>query len=106
MRILDRQYRNQFGEVDVIAQDGACVVFVEVKTRSNVDAGLPFEAVDRQKQQKLTRTALVWLKKKRRLQQQARFDVISILWASDAVEPQIEHFRNAFEATGFGQFYS
>jgi putative endonuclease len=106
MRILDRQHRNQFGEVDIIALDRGCIVFIEVKTRSSTAAGLPFEAVDRQKQQKLTRTALAWLKKRRRLDQPARFDVVSILWAADHDEPQIEHFRNAFEPQGFGQMYS
>lgn len=105
-RILERQHRNTFGEIDVIALDGSCVVFVEVKTRTTAQQGQPFEAVDRQKQQRLTRAALGWLKKHRRLQQSARFDVVSILWPDSASPPQIQHFRSAFEALGDGQFYS
>jgi hypothetical protein len=50
--------------------------------------------------------ALSWLKKHKRLEQSARFDVVSIVWPGDTTEPQIRHFINAFEATGRGQFYS
>jgi len=105
MRILECQHRNQFGEIDIVALDGQCVVFVEVKTRTGTGAGLPVEAVDRQKQQKLTRAALAWLKKKRRLERSSRFDVVSIIWPDERAEPQIQHYRNAFEPQGFGQMY-
>lgn len=104
LRILDAQHKNAYGEVDIIALDKDCVVFVEVKTRSSTEAGRPLEAVDYRKQQRLTRIALAWLKKKRRLGKPARFDVISIVWA-DGAEPQLQHFRNAFEPIGKGQFF-
>lgn len=105
-RILARQHRNQFGEIDVIAEDGQQLVFVEVKTRQSVEAGQPFEAVDRRKQAQLTKVASAWLKRHRRLQQSARFDVVSIVWAKGASAPEIRHFRNAFESTDRGQFFS
>lgn len=104
-RILARQHRTALGEVDIIAQDGETTVFVEVKTRSTAAAGQPFEAVDRQKQHKMTLVALAWLKHYQRLDQPARFDVVSILWPEDSRKPQIQHFRNAFEPVGRGQFY-
>lgn len=106
LRILDRQHRNVFGEVDIIAMDGRQIVFVEVKTRSSAEQGQPFEAVDLRKQRRLTQVALAWLKKKRRLAEPARFDVISILWPEESGSPQIQHFRNAFEPVGNGQFFS
>ena len=105
-RILAKQYRNNFGEVDIIAQDGQTFVFVEVKTRTSTEDGQPFEAVDRRKQDKITRVALAWLKQYGRLEQSSRFDVVSIVWPEDSGEPQIQHFQNAFEATGQGQFFS
>lgn len=105
-RILAKQYRNSYGEVDIIAQDGKTTVFVEVKTRTSTNEGQPFDAVDLRKQEKLTRIALAWLKQHGRLEQSSRFDVVSILWPDEKGEPQIQHFRNAFEATGRGQFYS
>ena len=104
-KIVAHSYRNQFGEIDLIAMDGKQIVFVEVKTRQTADRGQPFEAVDSRKQQKLTRLALAWLKKHKRLQQSARFDVISIIWPNDAKKPEVQHFVNAFEATGRGQFF-
>lgn len=106
LKILANQYRDQKGEIDIIAQDGSQIVFVEVKTRQSTDRGQPYDAVDIHKQRKLTTLALAWLKKHKRLEQSARFDVISIVWPNDSKEPQIQHFVNAFEATGSGQFYS
>jgi putative endonuclease len=105
-KIVACQHRNQFGEIDIIAREADQIVFVEVKTRKSTDAGQPFEAVDRTKQQKLTKIALAWLKKEKSLDQSARFDVVSIVWPVDSKLPQIQHFRNAFEAVGTGQFYS
>ena len=105
-RIIAKQYRNSYGEVDIVAQDGKTTVFVEVKTRTSTNDGQPFEAVDLRKQEKITRIALAWLKKHGRLEQPSRFDVVSILWPDERGEPQIQHFRNAFEATGRGQFFS
>ena len=105
-RILAKQHRNGFGEIDIIAQDRETTVFVEVKTRTTADDGKPFEAVDRRKQEKLTRAALAWLKKHRRLEQAARFDIVSIVWPGDGSEPQLTHYRNAFEPVGRGQMFS
>ena len=105
-RILAKQHRDQFGEIDIIALDKDVIVFVEVKTRRTADQGQPFEAVDRRKQQRLTQLALAWLKRKRRLHQSARFDVVSVLWPEDQAKPEIQHFISAFEATGKGQFFS
>lgn len=104
--ILAHSYKNQFGEVDLIAKHGQQIVFVEVKTRQTTDQGQPFEAVDARKQQKLTRIALAWLKKQKRLNQTARFDVISIIWPEGSGTPEIQHFVNAFDATGRGQMFS
>ena len=105
-RVLATQHRNTFGEIDIIALDGNVAVFVEVKTRTSAEDGQPFEAVNRRKQEKLTRAALAWLKKNRRLEQPARFDIVSIVWPDGGGEPELQHFRNAFEATGRGQMFS
>ncbi|HEX3997925.1 MAG TPA: YraN family protein [Pirellulales bacterium] len=94
------------GELDIIAIDGRRVVFVEVKTRDSSVAGEPHEAVDRNKQERLTRLALVYLKRYGLLDYPARFDVVSIIWPSQARRPTIEHIKNAFEATGRGQMFS
>jgi putative endonuclease len=104
-RIIDTQFRNHFGEIDVIALDGHVHVFTEVKTRASTADGQPFEAVNRRRQLRLTRAALAWLKFHNKLNQPARFDIISIVWPPDSKTPQITHYRNAFQAATAGQMF-
>ena len=105
-KTLARGSRNKLGELDLVALDGKTIVFVEVKTRRNTDAGHPADAVDERKQARLTRLALAFLKRNRLLDQPSRFDVIAITWPEDQQRPRIEHFKNAFEATGRDSMYS
>lgn len=105
-RIVCRQVRNIGGEIDLVAMDGETVVFVEVKTRRGAEQGAPFEAVNSEKQRRMTRAALVFLKQSRWLEKRSRFDVISIVWPEGALRPEIRHFEHAFEATDRGQMYS
>jgi putative endonuclease len=105
-KILARRYRTALGEIDLIARDGACIVIVEVKTRRSDAAGQPHEAVDMYKQAQLARLALAFLKRHRLLEHPARFDVVSIVWEGADAEPQIVHYRNAFEPPGRGQMFS
>ena len=58
------------------------------------------------KQRKITQSALAYLKRRGWLERRARFDVISVLWSHEVSEPQIRHYVNAFDSTGFGQMYS
>ncbi len=95
-RILARNYSSQFGEIDLIAVDGETLVFVEVKTRKSDVAGTPDEAVDLEKQRKITRTAWAYIKQHKLHDQRTRFDVVSLIWPDDARQPDIRHFRNAF----------
>lgn len=105
-KILARRYRTALGEIDLVALDGACIVFVEVKTRRSDAAGAPHEAVGAEKQMQLTRLALAFLKRYGLLERSARFDVVSIVWEGARQEPQIFHYRNAFEPPGRGQMFS
>ena len=105
-KIVARGSRLRPGELDLVAVDGRTVVFVEVKTRRSDRYGSPAEAVDLQKQRRLTRLAVTYLKRHGLLEYPARFDVVAILWPEDRRRPEIEHFENAFEAMGKGEFYS
>jgi len=109
--IVGRQIDLHVGELDIVAVDnnadrGRTIVFVEVKTRTSSDAGSPAEAVDDLRQQRMTRAALAYLKSHGLLEYPARFDVIALLWPEGDREPTLEHFKNAFPATGRGQFFS
>lgn len=104
--IVARGERDRIGELDLVAVDGQTVVFVEVKTRTSHDAGPPAESVNVEKQRRLTRVALAYLKRHDLLEYSARFDVVAITWPEDSHEPTIEHYKNAFDAVGQGQMFS
>ncbi|MCH8830116.1 MAG: YraN family protein [Planctomycetes bacterium] len=104
-RILSRQYRTRLGELDLIAMDRECIVFVEVKTRRSDAAGQPIEAITHQKQKKLTQLALTYLKRYGLLEHAARFDVVALCWDDSQKKPTITHYKNAFPAVGFGQMF-
>ena len=78
-RILEKNYRCRAGEVDLIGQNGRYLVFIEVKYRKDSRAGAPEEAVNRQKQERLTRTAR-WYLTVRGLAADTpcRFDVVAV----------------------------
>jgi len=95
--ILEQKARAPFGELDLIIKKDGVVVFVEVKTRATKNFGLPEEAVNAEKQKKMTRLAEWYLQKNFPKGAQTRFDVIAILY-DGFTQPQIRHVENAFEA--------
>ena len=96
--ILEKNFRNKIGEIDLIAKDGKTVCFIEVKTRQSTDQGQPYEAITAWKIRKLTQMATFYLKHKfHTLEILSRFDVISIVQTKDA-PPQISLIKNAFDA--------
>ncbi|MCC7474582.1 MAG: YraN family protein [Pirellulales bacterium] len=105
-RILERGHDSRYGEIDLIALDGQTTVFIEVKTRSNPNHGHPAYAIDAKKRSRLTQAALAYLKSHSLLERPARFDVVSVIWPTDNQNPTIEHFPNAFEPPGSGQFFA
>lgn len=105
-RIIERQMRNRFGELDLVALNGDVVVFVEVKTRTTLLAGHPTEAVTATKQRKITRSALAYLKRRGWLEHRVRFDVIAVVWSNEAATPKLQHYISAFDSDDFGQMYS
>ena len=78
-------------EIDLIAKEGDCVVFAEVKYRSSTSLGRPEEAVDQRKQRRICRAALYYLTTHGLLESPVRFDVIAVLGE------EITHFEHAFE---------
>ena len=102
LRILARNWRCDQGELDIVAQEGATIVFVEVKTRSTTAFGTPAEAVTPAKAARIHRLALRWLDEHREVAGWApiRFDVVSIVRRGvdgrGADGPVVEHLRGAF----------
>jgi putative endonuclease len=101
-QILGRNLRSRLGELDVLAREGATLVFVEVKTRRAGAADPPQAAVDARKRERLERLALRYLASRGLGGVRCRFDVIAVTVGADArAAPRVVHFRNAFEATGW-----
>ena len=94
-RIIEKNYRTQLGEIDLIAKDKDTIVFVEVKSRRSRHFGNPKAAVTPQKQRKISMVALQYLKATRRSNASARFDVAAVTITRD--KPLVEIIKNAFE---------
>jgi putative endonuclease len=94
--ILIKNYRCKIGEIDIIARDGADLVFIEVKTRSGLGYGSPAAAVTLRKQRQITRAAQWYLAEQQFFDVPARFDVISVLYG-ETNRQQIDHINNAFD---------
>lgn len=88
--ILQRNFTTKVGEIDIIAQDGDTIVFVEVKARENTKFGQPIESITPQKVHSIVRTAQWYLTAKRKYDSPCRFDVVEIL------RGEITHVKNAF----------
>ena len=100
-KILDGNYRSGFGEIDIIAENGKFIVFVEVKARAENTLISPSEFVTVKKREKIISTSMQYLQKFP-TKKQPRYDVIEILTdkPSSFTVKNIKHIENAFEAEG------
>lgn len=98
-RIIARNLRSSMGELDLVAEDGRVLVFVEVKARRSGEFGGAIEAVHHRKRKKLIQLASLFLARHHLGGRLCRFDVI-LLQGAEAMTAQIEHIRNAFEVPG------
>ena len=94
--IVARRYRRRGGELDIIARDGATLVFVEVKARHGREFGEAAEAVTAFKRQRIAQVALDYIVRHHLTGCPCRFDVVSI--HVDSGEPVVEVFQGAFDA--------
>ena len=78
-KIIERNFYCRQGEIDIIAKDKKEIVFIEVKTRSNVNFGQPSEAVTSIKQKHMLKTAQYFLYKSNCANSFVRFDIIEVL---------------------------
>ncbi|MFH0888410.1 MAG: YraN family protein [Planctomycetota bacterium] len=94
-RIVERNFKCKFGEIDLIGYKKKVLSFIEVKTRLSSDFGEPFDAINKVKQKKLSRLADYYIyKKKIPSSVPCQFDVVSILMNNK--ESDIKFIQNAF----------
>ncbi|MEO7422849.1 MAG: YraN family protein [Ornithinibacter sp.] len=90
LEVLERNWRCEFGEVDIVARDGDCLVICEVKTRRTAAFGEPVEAVRWDKALRLRRLSTAYLAAQRPGTDQVRIDVVGLL-AKPGQPVQIRH---------------
>ena len=93
--ILERNYFFERAEVDIVAYDQTCIVFVEVKQRRNTRFGKPEEFVTEEKIENIYKAAEAWLYERKMDGSPVRFDVIGIVQPEKGA-PDISHYENAF----------
>jgi putative endonuclease len=98
-RIVAKNLRSSLGELDLVAEDGQVLVFVEVKARQTQEFGGAVYAVHGRKQEKLIQLASQYLARYHLTNRLCRFDVV-LLQGGEADSPQVEHIQNAFEVAG------
>ena len=99
-RVHTRNYLCPGGELDIIALDGRCLVFAEVRSTAAVDPRRPILSITDEKKRRMTHAASHFLQRRGLRDPLARFDVLIVCWPPHAREPVIEHFPSAFEAIG------
>lgn len=92
-QILESNFANRFGEIDIIAQDQDTLVFVEVKAKKGTDFGMPEEMVNSYKLKKIQNMALIYMKGKIL---PCRIDVIAIILSETNDLIRLTHYENVF----------
>ena len=93
-RVIERNYRSRFGEIDIVAADGDTVVFVEVKTKTSGDFGDPVEEVTPQKQRQIASMGEEYHSFHCRHDTPCRFDVVAV--DCSVMPAKITHYKDAF----------
>lgn len=92
--ILESNYKNRYGEIDIIAKLKSKIIFIEVKTRTGRIFGLPEEAVNGKKQEKIIKTSEKYMLSNR-LKDEYQIDVIAIEKDNGTEKICLRHLKNA-----------
>jgi putative endonuclease len=95
--IIAHNYRNKFGEIDIIALDRETVVFVEVRTKKTGDFGTPEESVTKAKMRQIVKVASDYVRRKQLQEESIRFDFIGVVAGSGTEKSVITHIEDAFQ---------
>jgi putative endonuclease len=95
MRVIERNWRCSQGEIDIIAQDGLDLVFVEVKTRSGLRFGTPLSAITAKKLTRLRRLVAAWCRTHPGPHHHVRIDAVSVLVPRQGLI-EIDHVQGIF----------
>ena len=93
-QILERNFHTRFGEIDIVARDGDCIVFVEVKSCRSLSYGDPAAWVTYRKQKRIILAASEYLQTRNCQDCDCRFDVVTVKWHKD--RSSCHHIKEAF----------
>ena len=105
-RILGVNIDDQRGEIDLLALDGQTLVVVEVRSSETKLFDELATSVDHEKQKRLTQATLRMIQRRKLWNVGFRFDIIAIRWPPQVRQPDIRHYRHAFQMVGKFQFHS
>jgi len=94
-RILETNFRCRTGEIDIVAEKDGCLVFIEVRTKTSVEFGLPEESVTRAKREKLVNTALTYLASHESTPETWRIDFVAVELDQQGKATRLEVIENA-----------
>lgn len=95
-QLVQRNFYSKWGEIDLIMRKGQDLIFVEVRSKSNEHYGRPAETVNPAKQEKIRKTAQLYLYRNRELEQcYCRFDVVAVKWQNG--KAQLQWLPDAFQ---------
>lgn len=102
LQLIDSNFRCRFGELDLILEDGSCLVIAEVRYRRSKGYGGPLATVQASKQRRIIRSTAIWLQQRRTFAElPVRFDVVAISGSlEDPTQTTIEWIKNAFSTDG------
>jgi putative endonuclease len=105
-RILGCNLDDRLGEIDLLALDGQTIVVVEVRSSETKTFDELAATVNHDKQRRLTDATLRFVQRRKLWNVGVRFDVIAMRWPPGAREPEVRHYRHAFQSVGKYQFRS
>jgi putative endonuclease len=99
-RIVARNWRTRYGELDIIAEDRAALVFVEVRSKLSDDPTTPQETITSKKQRQVSQSALAYVSQHNIQDRPCRFDVVEVFLNHDGKPVRVNLLKNAFELPG------
>ncbi|HVK13468.1 MAG TPA: YraN family protein [Gemmataceae bacterium] len=103
-RILGRNVDDRLGEIDLLALDGKSIVVVEVRSSESKSFDELAATVNMEKQRRITDATHRFVQRRKLYDVNVRFDVLALRWPAGAREPEVRHYRHAFQAVGKYQF--
>ena len=94
------------GEIDLLALDGETLVIVEVRSSETRTFDELAASVNHDKQRRLTNAMLRFVQRRKLWNVGVRFDILALRWPAGAREPEVRHYRQAFQCVGKFQFHS